>query len=171
MEKTTDLKKLKRNSRIAGLSTLVALGSSAGYYANYLKEKFYAFGDYIDNEPEHYKMFSDLFQQYGCETKAEFKKFLFDNSYQVKGWDLVDGKVQEVTFTYYNGEAAVANAQYQEYMDFIWDYFLQDPNYFLELDPAITGLAIGAPLVVGIVWLAQRHKYKKARKEETEPVL
>lgn len=165
MANLINLKKLKRNSRIAGFVALTTLVASATAYFNHIKDKYLQFAYTLDTEPEHYKLFSDLFHEYGCQTKADFQMFLAENSYQTQGWQLVDGVFKPTIVTKYNEVASVANERYQTYMDTIVNYFIQDPNAYLELDPAITTLAVGAPIVVTLIWIMQHHKYKKALKE------
>jgi len=149
------------STRISFAAFLLSVPACIIYFLKYASERYFAFGERLNTEPEHYKIFSDLFHEYGCNTYAEFRQFLAENSYSTQGWELVDGVFRPTMVNRYNEVASVANERYQTYMDRIVDYLISDPQEYLELDPLIVGIIIAIPIILFAIWLILRYRDKK----------
>ncbi len=145
------------------MAFVAILASTAGIIF-YLKDRIFQFRDYIENEPEHYDLFRELFERYGCENKQEFLAFLADHSHFEWGWAMVNGKFQRTLISVYDSQVEAAGKEFDFLMMNIPKYLVEDPLYYLELDPVILGIAIAVPTVLFIVWIVFHRRFDKAWK-------
>ena len=147
-----------RTIKVSRIVYFVSLISCILLFFKYVWDCLLICSETLRNEPEKFRVFSELFNRYGCETKAEFESFLERNSYAEWGYKLVNGSIESYPIKKYNETASSASIIYDEEKMYFWDNVIIDPQQYLQMDLAIVSLLILIPIVFYIIYRVLKNK-------------